>query len=162
MSERAQELAGRFEQANEEFIGVVERLSDAEWATECPEERRTVAALSRHIAFGYGLESRYLRAIASGRPLPLVTRERLNALNAEHGEQYAHCDKAEVLAMLRREGAAAADFVRGLSDDELARSGDYVEGLPTWTVDTWIERILIGHIGMHLASIRAAVASPTA
>lgn len=162
MSERAQELAGRFERANEEFIGIVERLSAAEWATECPEERRTVAALARHVAFGYELEARYLRAIASGRPLPAVSRERLDAINAEHGEQYAHCEKAEALDALRREGAATAAFLRGLSDEELQRSGDYVEWLPSWTVDTWIERVVIGHIATHLGSIRAAIGAPTA
>src|SRR5215207_3316940 len=49
VSERAQSLAGKFEQANAEAIALVERLSDAEWQTTTG-EGWTVAATAHHAA----------------------------------------------------------------------------------------------------------------
>jgi hypothetical protein len=50
---------------------------------------------------------------------------------------------------------AVAGWVRGLTDEKLGRSGPYVADGPVWTVDRWIERVLIGHPGRHLDDIRA-------
>ena len=69
MSERARALADRFEQANATFVGVVVGLSPAQWGAYCPEEERTVAALARHVADAYTLESEAFRALAEGRPV---------------------------------------------------------------------------------------------
>ncbi|HEV2109042.1 MAG TPA: DinB family protein [Thermomicrobiales bacterium] len=157
MSERAQTLADRFEQANEEFVAVVSRLSEAQWRAYCPEEDRTVAALARHVAVGYAVEIDAFRALAEGQPVRTWTRAALAEVNAEDGSAYADCDEAETVQLLQREAAAAAAVVRSLSDEQLARSGVYVEELPTMTVDQWIERVLVGHPEGHLRSIRAAV-----
>jgi hypothetical protein len=51
-------------------------------------------------------------------------------LNARHGEEYATCTRAEVLDLLRCNGVDAAAFARGLSDEQLRRTGTYIEGLP--------------------------------
>ncbi len=49
----------------------------------------------------------------------------------------------------------AATVVRSFSDEQLARSGLYLEGRPSLTVEQWIERILIGHPGAHLPAMLA-------
>ncbi|HET9017774.1 MAG TPA: DinB family protein [Thermomicrobiaceae bacterium] len=158
MFDRARALAGRFEQASEEFAVAMAGLSDAEWRTLCPGEERTVAALAHHVAFGYAVEVPAFRAMAFGEPVETWTRASLDRVNAAQGQEYAECDQAETVALLRREAAAAAGFVRSLTDEQLDRSGVYLDGLPAWTVEQWITRVLTGHPVGHLASIRAALA----
>jgi hypothetical protein len=158
MSDRAHELAERFERASEEFAAEVERLSPEQWLTLCPEEQRTVAALARHVGMAYGFEMRAFSAMAEGRSVDPLQREDLNRFNAEDGATYAACDQTETVEMLRREAAAAAKTVRGFTDEQLGRFGAYIEGIPPRTVAEWIDSILIGHIASHLRSIRAAVA----
>lgn len=157
MSPRAHELAEEFERASQAFVAVVERLAPEQWRAFCPDERRSVAALARHVAGGYAVECEAFRAMAAGRPVRAWTRAALNETNEEDGARDAGCDQAETVALLRQEAAAAAAFVRSLSDQELAQRGSYLEGLPAMTVAEWIERVLVGHPGGHLRSIRAAV-----
>lgn len=158
MSERADALAARFEQANETFVGVVAGLSPAQWGADAPPEARTVAALARHVADAYALESAAFRALAEGQPVQTWTRAALAELNAGDGQRYAACDQAETVELLRRNAAGAASMVRSLSGEQLARRGIYVVELPEMTLDQLIERILIGHPESHLRSIRAAIA----
>ncbi len=94
-------------------------------------------------------------------PLPILSRDELDRMNAVHGAEYAAVDRHETLQALRLNGADAATFVRGIGDDDLRKAGVYLEGIPEMTIDQWIERVLIGHIRMHLASMRAVI-DPTA
>jgi hypothetical protein len=82
-----------------------------------------------------------------------MNMEMLHKSNAEHAVQHAHTTKAETLALLRQNGAAAAATVRGLGDAELDRVG----GSMGMTAAQMIERILIGHVNDHHGSIRKAV-----
>jgi len=157
MSDQAQALAERFERAHKAFVATVLNLSDAQWQTYCPEEERTVAALTWHVASAYGVETAALRAMAIGQPVEVWARDALDRSNAEDGATYADCDRAETVELLRGNGAAAASFVRSLSDEQLARRGRYLEDLPDWTVAEWIGRVLVGHPEIHLRSIRAAL-----
>ncbi len=61
MASRAAELARQFEAANNELIEFVNGLSDEEWGRVCPNEERTIAALTFHVAFGYPFEIRVFR-----------------------------------------------------------------------------------------------------
>jgi hypothetical protein len=62
-----------------------------------------------------------------------------------------------MVALHRRAAAAAAAVVRGLSDDQLARSGAVFTDAPPMTVEQLVARSLIGHIDEHLGSIRKTV-----
>ncbi len=157
MSLRAQELAQYFERANNEFITFVTRLSDEEWRRMCPNEKCTIAALARHVAGAYLFELRAFRSIAEGAPLPIISKEQIDQSNADGGLKNAAADREETLEMLRRDGATAADFVRGLSDEQLQRVGAYVDWVPAMSVGQWIENVLFGHIRGHMASMQAVV-----
>ena len=161
MSSRAQALSQQFVQANDEFVRFVERLSDDDLRRVCPDEQRTLAALARHVAGGYLWELRYFKAIADGDPLAVVTRAQLDHSNAESGEQYANADRNETLELLRRDGETAAQFVAGLTDEQLSQVGEYIDWIPRMSIDQWIERVLIGHIRGHLAGMRTVVDLPT-
>ena len=160
MSERARALAEQFERAVAEFSGVVEGLSDEQWRTLCASEERAVGVLARHVAVAIPFEMVVFREIAAGRQPTTITRAHLAEMNAEDAELWAECTKDETLALLRGNAAVAAAEVRRLSDEQLTREGKYVEEIPgAWTVDQWIERILISHVSGHLECILAALAS---
>ncbi len=114
-----------------------------------------MAALVHHVAWAYEAEIEAFRAMAEGRPAPAWTEESLDEANAEAGQVFAACDQAETVALLRANATTAAAVVRGLTDEQLARTGVYIEGEPAEGVDVWIEDVLIGHPGMHLPAIRA-------
>lgn len=152
MSERARSLAERFEQANRELIHTVEGLSDAQWRTKTTGEGWSVAVVAHHVAGGHQGIAGFVARIAHGEPVSL-DMDMINKGNAEHAIQHANATKAETLALLRQNGAAAAATVRGLGDTELDRVG----GSMGMTAAQVIERILIGHVHDHHGSIRKAI-----
>ena len=154
MSERARNLAQQFEQENHELIATVERLSDAQWRTKTAGEGWSLGVVAHHVAEGHKQIAGLAQLVASGQPIPAMNMEMFHQANAEHARQHADCTKAETLALLRQNGAAAAATVRGLSDAELDRTGSLLMG-PMSTAQV-IERILIGHVHEHHGSIRKA------
>ncbi|HZS32689.1 MAG TPA: maleylpyruvate isomerase N-terminal domain-containing protein [Methylomirabilota bacterium] len=158
MSERARHLAERLEQANRELVATVERLSDQEWRTTSPAEGWPLGVVAHHVAQGHHDIAQLVRMVAAGQSPPAsLTWETLNQKNAEHARQYANVSKAETVALLRQNAAAAAAAVRALGDAELDRTATLMGG-PTSTAQV-IERILIGHVQEHHASITKALAS---
>ncbi len=157
MSLRARELESRFREANEEFSTFLQGLTNAELSRVCPEEQRTLAALARHVAGAYLFELRYFQGMVDGQPLPVVVKEELDQINAATGQRNAYADRNETLEILRRDGETAARFVAGLTDEQLQQVGAYVDWIPEMSVEHWVERVLIGHIRGHMASMRAIV-----
>jgi uncharacterized damage-inducible protein DinB len=157
MSEQAQSLAQRFEQANDETIGVIEGCQDEQWRAHHAGERRSVNVLAHHIAVGHLIIAEWVQGIATGQKLPALTMDSFTEPNAQHARQYANVTKPEVIAELRHQGAAAASLVRGLSDEQLDRAGELL-GNQMRARDV-IEGILIGHVRNHLGSIREALAA---
>jgi hypothetical protein len=158
MAERSAALAQQFEQAVAEFASLVEGLTDEQWRRRCPDEERPVGVVARHVAKGIPFEMDVFRVIADGRQPATTTRAALGEMNAADADAWADCDRTETLALLRDYAASAAAEVRTWDDAQFARSGFYVEELSEpWTIEQWIERILIGHVHGHLRSIRAAL-----
>jgi hypothetical protein len=157
MSERARDLAERFEQATREMIATVERCSDVEWRTKTAGEGWTVGVVAHHVAGATRDVAGLVGLLATGQPLPAFTAEMLHRRNAEHAEKHVGCTKAETLGLLRANGTEAAATVRGLTDAQLDRSASLLQGMPPMTAEQAIERILIGHVQEHLGSIRSAI-----
>ncbi len=61
--------------------------------------------------------------------------------------------------MLRRDGPALAEAIAGLTDAELDTPVQFRREGPPWTVEQLVERVLIGHVTSHGASIREALGS---
>jgi hypothetical protein len=156
MSRRAQELAEEFERMNAMFAEEIARLAPAQWQAFSPEEGRTVAALTHHVAWAYSFEVDAFRTMAEGRPFAPVPEEALDETNARLGQSVAACDHAETVALLRTNAGAAATWIRSLTDEQLARTGIYIAGEQPETIDALITQVLIGHPGMHLPAIRTA------
>ncbi len=156
MPTRAETLADQFEAVNNDAITVIENCPEAKWKTATPGDERAVNTLANHIADGHQGIGGFVHAMANGQPLPSITPQQLDQLNAERAQREANVTKAEVVDALRQRGAAAASAVRGLSDEHLDRPGTFAGS--EWTTRQMIERVLIGHVQDHLNTIRAALA----
>jgi hypothetical protein len=163
MSERARALAERLEQANAEFIATVEGLSDEEWTSHCTAENCTVAALACHVGGGYRFQvGSLLKPIAEGVGIPPFTRDVIDKGNVDYLAKNAARPKTEAVATLREQGTRAATYVRGLTDEQLDRSGALpLFGGARFTAEGVVENVMIGHVSQHLASIREAVVHDT-
>ncbi|HUG14579.1 MAG TPA: DinB family protein [Thermomicrobiales bacterium] len=160
MSGRSDALAERFEAAVEEFIGVVEPLTDEQWRTVCPNEERSIGVLARHGAQFIPFELSYFQAFAAGRQPSMIDRNQLAEWNANHAIEWAQAPQDETLELLRERAAHAASEVLQMTDEQLAMSGRYTKEIEEpWTVEKWLDRVLIGHVFVHLQSIRETLAS---
>jgi hypothetical protein len=156
-------FATQLEQINDEVIATVAACSEDDWRAWCEDEARTVGVLAHHIAAGYRAEQDGMETVLRGQPLPPIYQDRgtLDHWNAEYAVEQAGCTKAETLALLRRYAAEIARFIRALSAEDLQRSAPFpLAGDVTWTVQHWIENVVIPHPQWHLESIRVALATP--
>jgi hypothetical protein len=151
MTTRAETLATRFEQANNDVIRTVEGLTDVQWHTQTGEEGWTVGVVAHHIADAHEKVVGLAEMVAHSKPVPPLTIEVIHQGNAAHAQAHAHTSKA----LLRKNGAAAARTVRGLADDQLRRTAPVIGN--SMSAEQVIEGILIGHPQGHLASIRKAI-----
>lgn len=156
MGQRGQALADRFEQVNKEMVATVERCSDGQWKTNTAAETWPVGVVAHHVAQSLAAIAGLVQKVATGQPLPPLTMDMIHEMNMEHAKQHAHCTKDETLTLLRKNGATAAGAIRGLSDEQLDRSGSLLGG-PPMTTQQVVERVLIGHVQEHHGSIRATV-----
>jgi hypothetical protein len=165
MSDHARALAAQFRQANAEVIRFAQEFSPQDWRRMVPHEARSVAYLIDHIAWGYGAERKALMANLTGQSPPPApdemphtwTREELHALNAQRWEADPYPERQAAVARLRAEGEVMAQYIAGLSEEELRRTVTY--GPLVMPAAAFIERIVIGHPGMHLPGIRQELAT---
>ncbi|MFL5582646.1 MAG: DinB family protein [Gemmatimonadaceae bacterium] len=161
MTNRAAALAARIEEGAAELAAFAEGLSESEWdlpvGDDPTRDRRPLGVIVHHVAFMYPIEIDAARTIAAGRPFD-VTWEAVADLNANHARDNAGVTKAEALELLRRNSRAAADVVRGFSDEELDRAAPFAMsyGAPM-TAQFVIEDHALRHSWHHLARLRVRV-----
>src|SRR6266702_1773196 len=76
-------------------------------------------------------------------------------VNSEHAAEHIDATKAEVLDLLRENLQRIASEVRSIPDPLLDKERHFPTG--TMTVEQRIERVLIGHMAAHQASIEATI-----
>jgi hypothetical protein len=86
-----------------------------------------------------------------------AVRAVLDEMNARHATEHADCTRRETLALFQKGAATASAVVRGLSDDQLAKSGTVFTDVPPMTAEQLIMLGLVGHIDEHMGSIRKTV-----
>lgn len=153
MGKRAVDLAERFKAFNSELIRFVESCSDENWRKACPEERWPVGVVARHIAASHlGLA----KMMTAGEKLPELTGGVIDQLNSRHAEKHRLCTRADVLKILRENGASAADYVAGLNDADLDRTGHIAAAGGDLTMESLIVNIILRSGGEHFAHVKAA------
>ena len=155
MSARAEELAQRFEQANQECIGAI-AAANGNLSAICPVEGWTAAALGAHIAGGHaGILAAIVKPVVEGREVPPFSIADFDEPNAKAATENAAMPQEQILVMLREEGARAAAYVRSLSDEDLDRTTKLsTTGDQPVTAQQVIEWVLIGHPAEHGKSLR--------
>ena len=160
MSEKAADLAAKLDEANTAVIQAVENSSEADWKRVTSSEGWSVGVTARHIAISHLPIMGLVELVANGGEVPPITMEMFHAGNAQHAQEHAACTREEVLEILRRDGKAAADKLRGLSDEQLDRKAPMAfAGGAEMSALQIVEGILLGHPAQHLESINAAKAS---
>jgi hypothetical protein len=161
MSKRADEIADQFEQANSELLGTVEKLTEEDLQARMDAEGWPIGVGICHLAEHHALLTELLTSVANGQPLPSWTPKRLedlDQLNAEIAARNAGRTKEEALSLLRRNGAATAEQLRNLSDEQLDRNALLEAAGEEFSAQDIAQILLIGHIGMHSPSIQRAAA----
>jgi len=156
MAGKAEALAKQFEAKAQEATGVFERLSDADWK-KTASEKWTVGVVAHHIAGSHEGIGGIIKTVASGKSMPNFTMDMLHDMNAKHAKEFANVSKAETIALHKKNSAAAAAIVRGLSDADLGKSATVLTGMPPMSVEQIVNGILLNHVEEHLKSIRTAV-----
>jgi len=156
MSRRAIDLADRFKAFNNELIAFVTKCQDEDWRKVCPGEQWPVGVVARHIAASHFGALGLAKMMVAGEKLPELTEGVIDRLNSKHAEKHRNCTRDEVLKTLRENGASVADYVAGLSDTDLARSGHIAAAGGDLTTELLIVNILLGAAGEHFAHVKAA------
>jgi hypothetical protein len=159
---RAAQYAAQFEAAQQEFISLVESLTDEQWrrvGRNYPQrfgdedEGRMVGVIAHHVAISGPLIIDRIERMLDGRPLPQVD---FRVSNAKHAEEHADVTREEVLTALRKTEPEIAAAVRAIPDSQLDESRDTPAG--PMSVAMRLERVLVGHLKGHQGSIEAALA----
>jgi hypothetical protein len=158
---RAARYAAEFEAAQRDLIRVIESLSDEQWRLvgrnfpqrlNDEDEHRSVGVIAHHVAVNTPSILDRIERVLDGRPLPPAD---FGALNARHASEHADVSRDEVLALLRGQQAEVAEAVRAIPDDQLDLARDTPVG--PMSIAQRLDRVLVGHIRMHLGSIEAAI-----
>jgi len=157
MGAKSEAIAEQFEGKVLEAIATLKKISDADWKKMTKAEKWSVGVTAHHLAGGPGAVAGIVTALASGKFRSDFTRGMLDEMNTAHAKEYANCSRAETIALLEKGAATAAAVVRGLSDDQLARSGTVFADAPPMSVEQLVVGGLIDHIDEHLGSIRKTV-----
>ena len=157
MGAKGQALAQQFEAKAGEAVAVLEKLSDADWKKVTKAEGWTVGVTAHHLARAFEAVGGIVTAVASGQSRGNFSTKMLDEMNAQHAKEHANCTKAETIALHNQGVVAAAAVVRGLSDEQLAKSGTVFTDAPPMTAERLVTAGLLNHIDEHIGSIRKTV-----
>ena len=162
MSKRSYELARRLELgalALEAFAG---SLTEIEWQSRVPGDRRKIGVVVHHVASMYPIEIQLAQLLAKGQPIEGVTPQVVDQINAAHAKEFDRVTKEEALALLKQNSAAAAAAIRVLADEELdAAAPVSLNSNAPLTCQFFLEDHAVRHSYHHLARVRAALQEKT-
>jgi len=158
MSTRAHALADRIKKNAEVLACLAERLSDGEWRTIVPNDKRTVGVLVHHVAVSYPAEIDLAQNMMAGNAIAGVTAEVVEQINAQHVHDHALAEQSETIALLRQNSNAAANRVREFTDAQLDTAATVsLNADALLTAQFFIEDHAVRHSLHHLANIRSAL-----
>lgn len=159
MSARAQALADQFEAAYKELLKTVESIPDDKWTLTCQNDERSVGVLAQHIGMSISGTFEAARLAGTGQPVPPLSREMIDSMNANHAMEHASCSKSDALDVIRKNGTHVHKELAEMTDAQLDQEDHFpLIGADTVTAEAIVEKLVIGHMQMHLPDIRATVA----
>lgn len=160
MSDRARELADKFDNAHKEAVAAIESVSDGRWRERCVDEERPVGVVAYHLAASYASTFGVAQMAATGEPLPPVSWEMIHDGNAKQAEEQKDCTRAETLELMReQQGKRVTSEIAKLTDEQLDQTFVLQAFSPDEiNVEFLVNMLVIGHIGAHLPSINGTAA----
>ncbi len=158
MTTRVEQLAAQFAAVNHELSALIIGCTDDQWRQPCVDEARTVGVVAHHAAIVQqeSFTGMVALLVAGETYTPNTSMAEVDQSNAQQAREQAAAGKAEILDILHASAATIAQHLRSLDDAQLGRIAGTFGGHDL-TVAQVIEMVVIGHVGMHLASIRATV-----
>lgn len=157
MSQRAKDLSKRIESFRDSVIAYVESLNDDGWNAKCDWEEWAAGVTARHIGAGHFRIFELLGMILEGKDLPPLTMDQINVMSDKDSREHSDCTKAEALEGLQKNGTELAEFISGLSDEELDRKGRMPAFGGEVTVNQVLEFVIFQSAREHFDSIQKAV-----
>jgi uncharacterized damage-inducible protein DinB len=155
---RAQQLATGFEVVNDGILDAVANATPEQWQRVTESERWPAGVVAHHVAEVQRFFTGVIAGLADVETAPVELRGTdVDANNARHAAEFANVGKTETLDALRANGAALAERIRGLDDDQLARVALVFDGQEL-TAEQVIAVAAIAHFQEHLGSLRQALA----
>ncbi|HXU23435.1 MAG TPA: DinB family protein [Tepidiformaceae bacterium] len=158
MGTKGNDLAAEFEATNQRLITTIESMTEADWKRPCAGETWPAGVTAHHAAESIGPLSGIVQAMASGGPVPPITPEALDAMNAQHAQREANCTREQTLQLLRTGGEEAVRTLRAIPDDGFARTAVFGPMGET-SAENFAKAVLIGHLQAHGSSVAAVKAS---
>jgi hypothetical protein len=147
-------LAARFVELNERLIAALETFPTEQWRSVQAAEGWPLGVVACYVAAGYELTVGRTRQMLADEPV-----DRIDDPDGYAGKaaEYATVESDQALQRLRREGSAAAAFVRWLTDAQLDSTAFVTAKGNAIPIETYVTHGLIGHLEAHSASLLAAL-----
>ena len=156
MGTRSESLATKAEQSFNDLLAAVEESTPDQWAARCSDGEWTQGFAAFHAAAAIGEITKTLKGLAEGGPFPKWSMEAIDAGNAVQAKEHAGCTKAETIDLIKKSAPAATNLVRSLTEEQLDRKIQLLEGMPETTVAGLVETAMVGHGAYHLQTIAGA------
>lgn len=153
-----EELARRFHTLHEDVLAFVRTCRPENWGRITAEEGWPVGVTARHIAVAHYPVIEWVQMIVQGDPLPPVTQDTLEQLDAQHAAVHGDCIQQEVAGLLRINHAKVAGYLQTIGDQDLAQRAEFSLFGREISARELFTTILIDKAGAHLVSIQATVA----
>jgi hypothetical protein len=158
MTKRTNALADRLEQGARALANLASSMTDAEWQTRVLKDGRKIGVVVHHVATVYPLEIQLAQTLAAGKPVTGVTMNDVSQMNTRHAVEHHAVTKEAALDLLRHNSAAAAAYIRALSDEDLDRAAPVsLNADAPLTCQFMLEEHAVRHSYHHLARIREAL-----
>ncbi len=157
MNKHAAELAARLEAFYKEITSLVETCSQEDWNKVLDWEQWSVGVTTRHLAAGHLDMVGMAQMMVSGQPLPDLTMDQIVEMANQHAREHADCTREEVLDLLSKNGPALVNYVSGLSDEELERTGEMEATGGPVTTRQLLEYVVLESGGEHLANLKSVL-----
>jgi hypothetical protein len=158
---RSAELAEQYEAAHDEFVRLVESLTQDQWhltgmnfpqRIDNEDEGRQIGVIAYHVATNGDWILQRIQTMLAGGPLAPVN---MRDINAEEARAHATVTKDQVLRLLQASKSRIANAVRAIPDNQLDVQRETPAG--PMSAAQRVERVLIGHMNQHKGSIEAAI-----
>ena len=153
----AESLADSFNARNTDLLEFVQGCSDDGWRKVTAAEGWPVGVTARHIAVAHYPVIEWVQMLVQGDPLPPVTMDTIDQINAQHAAAHQDCTQDEVVELLRANHAKVVAYLATLDDADLGRQG-YLKLFETdISAAQLFSAVLIDSAAKHFSSMKETV-----